>query len=154
MDTILESNGWELRLTEPTPEEAFGPDFTIDKIGRESCLEAIYHTLQNHISKGMLKVPAYYFHASPGLGKTFLLKELLRKKTAEKKGMTSEKVFFFVPLDFNCCKEVDSLFQSLESLRCYSEEVFCVARIFYVQFIEQGKVSWPTFFEAIVNHIL
>ncbi len=95
-------------------------------------------------------------HASPGLGKTFLLKELLKKDGGVNYEIRdAANACMFLPLDFNrnSCDEVKLDFLLLKHVSSLID-LLSVARIYYLQFIDQKSLSWGNFFSLIRLKIL
>ena len=90
------------------------------------------------------KSPALYFHGSPGLGKTFLLRKIFEKK----EGFPDDYVDFvdtlkFFVLDFNrnACEEAENYANDFKE----RNELFALSRLVYVNFAKQSKLEWKDF---------
>ena len=133
-----------------TLSDAFGPFKAFDRVGRQTQLhQAWSHILTyNWDKKG--KSPALYFHGSPGLGKTYLLRELFSKKNGDfpSESAKAVKALKFLVLDFNrsACRQA-KIFKN-DFKEC--PNLFALSRLFYVTFAAQSKLTWIQFLRKAV----
>ena len=135
---------------EVTLEDAFGPSEVYPRVGRESQLKEIWTLIGFHRKRMASKSPALYFHGSPGLGKTFLLRKIFEKK----EGLPDDYVDFvktvkFFVLDFNrnACEEAKDYANDFKERK----ELFALSRLVYVNFAMQSQLTWKDFLrEAVV----
>lgn len=137
-----------------TPNEAYGEDIGFGgRIGRGSELGKLWQIVNKQIRKSSLpKNPVYYIHASPGMGKTYLLRSMVGKG---KNGVDRELYgtiddAFLMPVDFNrnCCSGIKEL---LNNRRALPAGLLPIARAYYVLFCNQKVIGWTTFFEALLQ---
>ena len=94
-----------------------------------------------------------YFHGSPGLGKTYLLREIFSKKVGDypHEFAAEMKALKVLVLDFNrfACSEA-------EVFKDYFNEhanLFALSRLFYVAFARQNVLAWDSFLRAVAELI-
>ena len=131
----MDIDGIHLIQRRPTAREAFGDFGQLSPQSRDSQIEAIMKTIKDTDMETILnKRGSRFFHASPGMGKTFLLSQLY--------SLENTSIHFFVA-DFNrnCCKEVAS--HNKEFLKDY--ELFVLFRLYYVECVDQSRHTWIGF---------
>ena len=113
MEAYFENKKYWSYEKELTLEDAFGQFQEYSRVGRELQLKEIWKWILMCSSRMPSRNPALFFHGSPGLGKTFLLRKIFEKK----EGLPDDYVDFvdtvkFFVLDFNrnACDEA-SLFK-------------------------------------------
>ena len=94
-----------------------------------------------------------YFHGSPGLGKTYLLREIFSKKAGDypSEFEAEVKALKVLVLDFNrsACIEA-KIFKDVLNEHA---NLFALSRLFYVTFAEQDIFAWDSFLRAVVELI-
>jgi len=134
----------------PTPEEAFGEISSWNCRGRDQQLDKILEIIIPTELGEQSKRDTYYFQASPGVGKTFLLSQLYKKNFPSKWEDLKNNVFFLVA-DFNrgSVEKAKSLKQYFQ----HDSELFVLLRIYYVECIYQKETSWEYFLLTFFNRI-
>ena len=150
MEAYFENKKYWSYEKEVTLEDAFGQFQEYSRVGRELQLKEIWKWILMCSSRMPSRNPALFFHGSPGLGKTFLLRKIFEKK----EGFPDDYVDFvdtvkFFVLDFNrnACDEAENYANDFAD----REELFALSRLVYVNFAIQSQLTWKDFLrEAVV----
>jgi hypothetical protein len=88
----------------------------------------------------------YFFQASPGVGKTRLLRELFGKQFPPDKEYLKDEIFFIVA-DFNrqAC-QVETACGNFSDA-----QLFVMLRLYYVEFVHQNFQYWKSFLRKFYN---
>lgn len=137
---------WRADAGDISADDAFGRDFnTKGRVGRTSQLAAIWNIVcKQSLCHQSAKSSAFYIHASPGMGKTFLFRAMMNKDTdgiQDSELVSTIKDTFLLPIDFNrhCCGEIALFAQRIKDLPpCFVP----LARAYYVLFANQETLSW------------
>ena len=94
------------------------------------------------------KQEALYFHGSPGLGKTYLVRRIFSKTDFPCGYGRAVEAIKFLALDFNrsACNDACRFKEDLKN----NPNLFALARLFYVNFAVQKKLKWDVFLEEAV----
>lgn len=139
----LDIDGIHLIQRRPTVREAFGDFCHLKPQSRDSQIEAILKTIEDTDIESILnKRGSRFFHASPGVGKTFLLSQLY--------SLENTRIHFFVA-DFNrnCCKDAAS--HNKEFLK--DHELFVLFRLYYVECVDQSRLTWIGFMNKSLENL-
>jgi hypothetical protein len=153
---LLDLSSEELGLNRDiTHEEGFGSDFSSPRVGRREEIKNLWACIAHNTTGGFKsqKKSAYYIHTSPGLGKTFLLKELMKKRGSDIEDFEDvAHTTFIIPIDFNrnCCKQISQFLQKAPPL---TYEFIPLARLYYIQFADQKALEWTHFIQKLLHVI-
>jgi hypothetical protein len=136
----------------PTVTDMFGPEFEPKRfVGRDKQIRDLWKVIDDdeHL---MSKCPSYYFHASPGMGKTFLFRYLASKESVPKefRSCASETVFFAVDFNRSSCANI---VEKAPFLQRTTRTFLPLMRLFYVHFVDQHKLKWEDFLGDIVERV-
>ncbi len=112
--------------------------------GLSSQISEIWKLIKNcFMDSASNRIPCYYFHASPGIGKTFLLKEISKKNIKDIPSFPdcpniANKVEF-IAISFNSITPYNETYESNSN---HSDLVW--SRIIFSQFIDK-ETSWNRF---------
>jgi hypothetical protein len=135
--------------SEPTTiAAAFGNFTEFTRVGRETQLHQTWAEILLCNARVQSKRTALYFHGSPGLGKTYLLRKLFSKQDYPREYAEEVKEVKFLVLDFNrnaCSDAID--FKKYFTDR---PNLFALSRLYYVNFAVQSELEWSDFLEIVV----
>ena len=138
---------------ETTLLASFGKFRDLTRVGREKQLNDIWKQILHSNSVESGKSEVLYFHGSPGLGKTYLLRELFSKKVGDYplESEAEVKALKILVLDFNrsACIEGKVYKKDLEE----HANLFALSRLFYVTFAKQDIITWDGFLRAVIELI-
>ena len=139
---------WTDRLK---PSECFVPERGERRVGRDGEIKRIWTTLYHYDNEG--KASCYYIHGSPGMGKSFILRELMRKNEKDTNHLPKELVegTMFVELDFNhgVCTSIEDLFRSLVS---YEPSLLPLLRVLHLEFL-RTDYAWVVLVKKAISFI-
>lgn len=136
----------------PTLEEAFGSYTELPRRGRDEVIKAAWSWLLTDVPPS-IKRRALYVHASPGIGKTFVLREIYKKLPSDIPMGCEVEVANTVILvaEFNR--------KAVEKASVYKQHfierpgLFVLSRLYYVTFAKQDAYSWTSFCRYVVKCI-
>jgi hypothetical protein len=135
---------------ETTLRASFGKFRDLTRVGRVKQLNDIWKQILQSNSVESGKSEVLYFHGSPGLGKTYLLRELFSKKVGDyPHELEAEvKALKILVLDFNrsACIEAKVFKDDLNE----HANLFALSRLFYVTFAKQDILAWDSFLRAVI----
>ena len=136
-----------------TIADAFGPFQDFPRVGRGAQLSEIWDDILYYNYGKLSRLNGLYFHGSPGLGKTYLLRTLFSKQDFPSEHAKEVEAVKFLVLDFgrNACNE------ALNLLEYFVERpnLLALSRMYYVNFAVQSELTWTGFLEdAVVLLIL
>jgi hypothetical protein len=151
------SHFWRYNTGDISADEAYGKEFdTQGRVGRTFQLKQIWTVVRQQTMRNpTAKSAAYYIHASPGMGKTFLFREMMNKEAEglqDAEVVSTIKDTFLLPVDFNrnSCGEIATFALKIKDLpQCFVP----LARAYYVQFANQQNLSWYQFFSRLMEAI-
>ena len=121
-----------------TLRTSFGKFRDLTRVGRVKQLNDIWRQILQSNSSESGKSEVLYFHGSPGLGKTYLLREIFSKKVGDypPEFEGAVKALKVLVLDFNrsACVEAKVFKDDLKE----NANLFVLCRLFYVTFANQG----------------
>ena len=141
--------------SEPTTlSDSFGSFREFDRVGRESQLIEVWKRITKSNPTRKDRNEVLYFHGSPGLGKTHLLREIFSKKDGDYPLELKDKVtaLRILVLDFNRSACIDAC-----AFREYlhgHENLFALSRLYYVTFARQDNLSWEDFLAVAVVSLI
>ncbi len=107
-------------------------------------IDEIWEKLSYRFNIEDSRFPTYFVHASPGMGKTFLLHELISMKKCDIPYYPKRKEFYdkvqFIGITFNSKTKYDHNIEKTLSIR----DLFW-SRVFYSEFVDQTAISWSEF---------
>jgi hypothetical protein len=122
---------------ETTLLASFGKFRDLTRVGREKQLNDIWKQILQSNSVESGKSEVLYFHGSPGLGKTYLLRELFSKEVGDypHEFEAEVKALKILVLDFNrsACIEGKVFKNDLKE----HANLFALSRLFYVNFAKK-----------------
>ena len=137
----------------PTLRASFGKFRDLTRVGRVKELNDIWKHILHSNSSESGKSEVLYFHGSPGLGKTYLLREIFSKKVGDypPEFEAEVKALKILVLDFNrsVCAEAKVFKDDLKE----HANLFVLSRLFYVTFANQDTLAWESFLRAVVELI-
>lgn len=125
-----------------TSTELFGKENLPSIIGREDELKTIWNTI-NSKQTPTQKTPLYYFHGSPGMGKTYIFRHLVDHN--------KEPDVVFLAIDFNRNSMREIIL--LPSIKFTPSSLVPLLRLFYVNFIDENKFLWESFIKNIDEYL-
>ena len=132
---------------------SFGNFRDLSRVGRVKQLNDIWRQILESNTMESGKSEVLYFHGSPGLGKTCLLREIFSKKVGDYRPEfeAEVKALKVLVLDFNrsACIEAKNFKDVLNE----HANLFALSRLFYVTFAEQDIFAWDSFLRAVVGLI-
>lgn len=148
---------WRADAGDISADDAYGKDFnTMGRVGRTSQLSEIWNTVRKQSSRQQsAKSAAFYIHASPGMGKTFLFRSMINKDTEgiqDPELVSTINETFLLPIDFNrnSCSEIAMFASRIKELpQCFVP----LARAYYVLFANQKNLTWHHVFSRLVESI-
>ena len=127
---------------------AFGSFKEFARADRESQMHDVWDKILSINTES--KCPAFYFHGSPGLGKTYLLRELFCKRDGDFASNHAQVVkdlkFFVLDFNRNACLEAVAYKDDFRGLW----NLFALSRLYYVNFAVQSVVQWVHFLRDAV----
>ena len=135
--------------SEPTTiDAAFGPYREFPRVGRETQLHEIWKNVLTCNEVSVNRLTALYFHGSPGLGKTYLLRKIFSKQDFPSEDAERVEAVKFLVLDFNrnACSDADGFKEIFKN----RPRLFALSRLYYVNFAVQSKLEWTEFLEMTV----
>ena len=151
LNTILNlpNSAWREWTDRITPSQCFGPEQRKRCVGRDDEIKRIWTTLYHYDNEG--KASCYYIHGSPGMGKSFILRELMRKNENDTEHMPKGLIesTMFVGLDFNheVCTSIKGLTGSLDSWNTSLLPLLCV---FYREFLGT-EYAWTGLIKSAIS---
>ena len=140
--------GWTDRLK---PSECFVPEKGDRRVGRDNEIKRIWTALYHNDNEG--KASCYYIHGSPGMGKSFVLRELMRKNKNDTKHIPKELVegAMFVELDFNhgVSTSIKGLAGSLDS---WDSSLLPLLRVFHREFLG-AEYAWVVLIKKAISFV-
>jgi hypothetical protein len=135
--------GIHLITRRPTIVEAFGENCILLPQSRDTQINEILRSIRKLDGKSIKsKCGSLFFHASPGVGKTFLLSQLY--------SMNARDIHFFVA-DFNRNSCDDAAPHS--NVFLHDPELFILLRLYYVECVDQSKHTWIGFLNKILTYM-
>ena len=135
--------------SEPTTIDAsFGPYREFPRVGRETQLHEIWKNVLTCNEVSVNRLTALYFHGSPGLGETYLLRKIFSKQDFPSEDAERVEAVKFLVLDFNrnACSDADGFKEYFKN----RPRLFALSRLYYVNFAVQSKLEWTEFLEMNV----
>lgn len=127
---------------------AFGSFKEFARADRESQMHDVWNKILSINTES--KCPAFYFHGSPGLGKTYLLRELFCKRDGDFASNHAQVVkdlkMFVLDFNRNACLEAVAYKDDFRGLW----NLFALSRLYYVNFAVQSVVQWVHFLRDAV----
>ena len=133
-------------------DATFGEYTNLPRGGRVEQMRQLWISILKSNTGDKDKKGVLYFHGSPGIGKTYILRELYSRKIDDipiDYKSEAEGVNFLV-LDFNrgACTEICS--RESRSLIMDNPNLFAMSRLFWINFAHQKNLTWGTFIEMVV----
>jgi len=147
MESLISSMTGLVIQRRPTVDEAFGENNLLPPQGRDLQMDAILKEIRSttpasNRSNIKSKCGSIFFHASPGVGKTFLLSQLFR--------LSEYDIHFFV-CDFNRNSCKDAVPHKKHFLS--DPELFILFRLYYIEFVDQTKLTWIGFLNTTLEKL-
>ena len=135
----------EKRWSYSEPRTVFDVEF--NRVGRDTQLSEIWNDILTCNRGSPTKPLVLYFHGSPGLGKTYLLRKLFSKEGFPSEWTEVKEVKFLV-LDFGLdgCRQASIYKEDFKE----HPDLFALSRLYYVTFAVQSKVTWRQFLKNTV----
>ena len=150
MKSHFSSNNYWSYCKPTTLSDSFGPYKEFVRVGREKQLQELWRQILRSNREKTSKNEVLFFHGSPGLGKTYLLRELFSKKDTDYplENATEVQELKILVLDFNrsACIEAKVFKSDLIS----NPSLFALSRLYYVTFAIQAELSWEDFLQLVV----
>jgi hypothetical protein len=146
MNIFLHTDLWQ--TSKPSHVDIFALNNNFPRQGKKRELFQIWEALCDVVSNQLENKDLLFIHGSPGMGKTFILRELLKKNINDiphhlySHAQTTN--FFVFTFDQDSC-----LLDLRNSLRGNSR-LFVIARIFWIEFANQVFLGWRSFVENYV----
>ena len=120
-----------------TIDAAFGPFREFPRVGRETQLHEIWKNVLDCKKHSVSRLMALYFHGSPGLGKTYLLRKIFSKQDFPSEDAERVEAVKFLVLDFNrdACSDAKEFKEYSEN----ESRLFALSRLYYVNFAVQSN---------------
>jgi hypothetical protein len=127
---------------------AFGNFKEFPIVGRKYELNSIWNEILYCNSGVVGKQTALYFQASPGLGKTYLLRKIFLKQCVPEELKEDVQQTKFLALDFNrnACDDAMDFKDDFEK----HSNLFALSRLYYVNFAVQSRLNWIRFLRKAV----
>ena len=133
-------------------DATFGEYTNLPRGGRVEQMHQLWISILKSNTGDKDKKGVLYFHGSPGIGKTYILRELYSRKVNDIPMdcmSQAEKVNFLV-LEFNrgACTEICN--EDTKLLIRKHPNLFAMSRLFWVNFADQDNLNWGTFIELVL----
>lgn len=128
---------------------AFGEIEEFAIVGRKHELNSIWNKILFCNSRVVGKQTALFFQASPGLGKTYLLRKIFLKQCVPEELKEDVQKMKFLALDFNrnACDDAMDFKDDFEK----HPNIFALSRLYYVNFAVQSELlEWSDFLADVV----
>ena len=138
----IEDSDWRGWTDRPSPDECFNCGPFSCRIGRKEQIKQIWEELNYATNLQGKRSPCYYIHASPGMGKSFILRELMRKNNNDIDSINKELVdsVMFVALDLNNDK-LGEICEYYKDINKWDRSILPLLCIFHQEFLKT-EVDW------------
>ena len=150
----LTDSDWREWTDRPSPSECFGPEKRKRRVGRETEIRNIWRKIEMSSTETPAtdthKSTCYYIHGSPGMGKSYILQQLLKKNANDTKDVPEELVAntMFVALDLNN-DIVNRIEGRSRDLAKWDPSLIPLLRVFHNEFLKD--YSWPVLIGNVIS---
>ena len=148
-------SNWLADDERPSIDVCFGPGDNLPRVGRVQQMHEIWKCISSFQGSGSTsKSSLHYIHGSPGMGKTFMFRQLMKFNKNDIpeaiQGFANSVIFYVVDFNRSCCNEIN---KDLVKKLIYNDFI-PLARMFYVEFAEQSELDWSLFINIRTGSIL